>query len=162
MTGETPQRLLRTPDAALLLGLSARTLEKHRCFGTGPVYRKLGGRIERAYTRANLLPFDMVDNVAEVFQSWRGGTVIRSWLLDLISDALAEDEHLDSLRGYADDSGEGRWTVEAAIDNAVPMNVIAASLFARFTSRQDDSPAMKAIAAMRKGFGGHAVKSSDS
>jgi 6-phosphogluconate dehydrogenase len=100
---------------------------------------------------------DQVDNVAEVFASWRGGTVIRSWLLDLLVAALDEDEHLDQLRGYAEDSGEGRWTVEAAIDNAVPMHVIAASLFARFTSRQDDSPAMKAIAAMRNQFGGHAV-----
>jgi 6-phosphogluconate dehydrogenase len=101
---------------------------------------------------------DQVDNVAEVFASWRGGTVIRSWLLDLLVASLEEDEHLEKLTGYADDSGEGRWTVEAAIDNAVPMNVIAASLFARFTSRQDDSPAMKAIAAMRQQFGGHAVK----
>ncbi|WP_139979697.1 phosphogluconate dehydrogenase (NAD(+)-dependent, decarboxylating) [Nocardioides litoris] len=101
---------------------------------------------------------DNVDNVAEVFNSWRGGTVIRSWLLDLLVAALDEDEHLDQLAGYADDSGEGRWTVEAAIDNAVPMHVIAASLFARFTSRQDDSPAMKAIAAMRNQFGGHAVR----
>jgi 6-phosphogluconate dehydrogenase len=100
---------------------------------------------------------DQVDNVAEVFASWRGGTVIRSWLLDLLVAALDEDEHLDQLRGYAEDSGEGRWTVEAAIDNAVPMHVIAASLFARFTSRQDDSPAMKAIAAMRNQLGGHAV-----
>ena len=101
---------------------------------------------------------DQVDNVAEVFASWRGGTVIRSWLLDLLVAALEEDEHLDKLTGYAEDSGEGRWTVEAAIDNAVPMHVIAASLFARFTSRQDDSPAMKAIAAMRNQFGGHAVR----
>jgi 6-phosphogluconate dehydrogenase len=101
---------------------------------------------------------DQVDNVAEVFASWRGGTVIRSWLLDLLVAALDEDEHLDQLTGYAEDSGEGRWTVEAAIDNAVPMHVIAASLFARFTSRQDDSPAMKAIAAMRNQFGGHAVR----
>jgi 6-phosphogluconate dehydrogenase len=101
---------------------------------------------------------DHVDNVAEVFASWRGGTVIRSWLLDLLVAALEEDEHLDRLTGYAEDSGEGRWTVEAAIDNAVPMHVIAASLFARFTSRQDDSPAMKAIAAMRNQFGGHAVR----
>jgi 6-phosphogluconate dehydrogenase len=101
---------------------------------------------------------DAVDNVAEVFASWRGGTVIRSWLLDLLVAALEEDEHLDKLAGYAEDSGEGRWTVEAAIDNAVPMHVIAASLFARFTSRQDDSPAMKAIAAMRNQFGGHAVR----
>ncbi|HCB06018.1 MAG TPA: decarboxylating 6-phosphogluconate dehydrogenase [Nocardioides sp.] len=101
---------------------------------------------------------DLVDNVTEVFDSWRAGTVIRSWLLDLLVAALEEDTHLDQIRGYADDSGEGRWTVEAAIDNAVPMHVIAASLFARFTSRQDDSPAMKAIAAMRNQFGGHAVK----
>jgi 6-phosphogluconate dehydrogenase len=101
---------------------------------------------------------DQVDNVAEVFASWRGGTVIRSWLLDLLVASLQEDEHLDQLTGYAEDSGEGRWTVEAAIDNAVPMHVIAASLFARFTSRQDDSPAMKAIAAMRNQFGGHAVR----
>jgi 6-phosphogluconate dehydrogenase len=100
---------------------------------------------------------DLVDNVTEVFDSWRSGTVIRSWLLDLLVAAVEEDPHLDKIAGYADDSGEGRWTVEAAIDNAVPMNVIAASLFARFTSRQDDSPAMKAIAAMRNQFGGHAV-----
>jgi 6-phosphogluconate dehydrogenase len=101
---------------------------------------------------------DLVDNVTEVFDSWRAGTVIRSWLLDLLVAALEEDTHLDKIAGYADDSGEGRWTVEAAIDNAVPMHVIAASLFARFTSRQDDSPAMKAIAAMRNQFGGHATR----
>jgi len=100
---------------------------------------------------------DLVDNVTEVFDSWRSGTVIRSWLLDLLVAALEEDHQLAQLRGYADDSGEGRWTVEAAIEHAVPMHVIAASLFARFTSRQDDSPAMKAIAAMRNQFGGHAV-----
>jgi 6-phosphogluconate dehydrogenase len=101
---------------------------------------------------------DLVDNVTEVFDSWRAGTVIRSWLLDLLVAALEEDTHLEKIRGYAEDSGEGRWTVEAAIDNAVPMHVIAASLFARFTSRQDDSPAMKAIAAMRNQFGGHATR----
>ena len=101
---------------------------------------------------------DLVDNVTEVFDSWREGTVIRSWLLDLLVAAVKEDTHLDKVRGYAEDSGEGRWTVEAAIDNAVPMHVIAASLFARFSSRQDDSPAMKAVAAMRNQFGGHAVQ----
>ncbi|QDH10561.1 decarboxylating 6-phosphogluconate dehydrogenase [Nocardioides dongxiaopingii] len=100
---------------------------------------------------------DLVEDVPAVFDSWRTGTVIRSWLLDLLTAAIDEDEHLEQLRGYADDSGEGRWTVQAAIDNAVPMHVIAASLFARFTSRQDDSPAMKAVAAMRNQFGGHAV-----
>ena len=101
---------------------------------------------------------DIVDNVPEIFASWRTGTVVRSWLLDLFVDQIRADEHLEKIAGYAEDSGEGRWTVEAAIDNAVPMPAIAASLFARFVSRQDDSPAMKAIAAMRNGFGGHAVK----
>ena len=102
---------------------------------------------------------DLVDNVTEVFRSWREGTVIRSWLLDLMVNALDEDPGLASIKGYASDSGEGRWTVEAAIDNAVPVPAITAALFARFVSRQDDSPAMKAIAAMRNQFGGHAVQS---
>jgi 6-phosphogluconate dehydrogenase len=104
---------------------------------------------------------DIVENVPEAFDSWREGTVIRSWLLDLMVNALKEDTHLDKIRGYADDSGEGRWTVEAAIDHAVPVPAIAASLFARFASRQEDSPAMKAIAAMRNQFGGHAVKGAE-
>jgi 6-phosphogluconate dehydrogenase len=101
---------------------------------------------------------DLVENVVEVFDSWRSGTVIRSWLLDLLVAALNEDEHLAKIEGWAEDSGEGRWTVEAAIDHAVPMNAIAAALFARFVSRQDESPAMKAIAAMRNQFGGHALR----
>ncbi|MEW2134571.1 phosphogluconate dehydrogenase (NAD(+)-dependent, decarboxylating) [Streptomyces sp. NPDC005435] len=99
-----------------------------------------------------------VDNVREIFRSWQEGTVIRSWLLDLAVNALDDDEHLDELRGYAEDSGEGRWTVEAAIDNSVPLPAITASLFARFASRQDDSPQMKMIAALRNQFGGHAVE----
>ncbi|MEV7083461.1 phosphogluconate dehydrogenase (NAD(+)-dependent, decarboxylating) [Streptomyces sp. NPDC093516] len=102
---------------------------------------------------------DSVDNVREVFRSWQDGTVIRSWLLDLAVNALDEDEHLESLRGYAQDSGEGRWTVEAAIDNSVPLPAITASLYSRFASRQDDSPQMKMIAALRNQFGGHAVES---
>ncbi|HET7358193.1 MAG TPA: 6-phosphogluconate dehydrogenase, partial [Nocardioidaceae bacterium] len=103
---------------------------------------------------------DEVDNVTEVFRSWREGTVIRSWLLDLLVAALDEDEGLTGIEGYAEDSGEGRWTVQAAIDNAVPMPAISAALFARFASRQDDSPAMKAVAAMRNQFGGHAMHTS--
>lgn len=101
---------------------------------------------------------DIVDNVTAVFDSWREGTVVRSWLLDLFVKALDEDPGLQSIAGYADDSGEGRWTVEAAIENAVPLHAITASLFARFNSRQEESPAMKAVAAMRQQFGGHAVK----
>ena len=102
---------------------------------------------------------EVCENVTEVFRSWREGTVIRSWLLDLLVAALDDDKDLAQIEGYADDSGEGRWTVEAAIDHAVPMHAITASLFARFESRQDESPAMKAVAAMRNQFGGHAVRS---
>ena len=98
------------------------------------------------------------ENVTEVFRSWREGTVIRSWLLDLLVAALDEDAELSQISGYAEDSGEGRWTIEAAIEHAVPMHAITASLFTRFQSRQDESPAMKAVAAMRNQFGGHAVK----
>ncbi|OEU96098.1 6-phosphogluconate dehydrogenase [Streptomyces oceani] len=101
---------------------------------------------------------ESVTDVREIFRSWQEGTVIRSWLLDLAVNALDDDEHLDELRGYAADSGEGRWTVEAAIDNAVPLPAITASLFARFSSRQEDSPQMKMIAALRHQFGGHAVE----
>jgi 6-phosphogluconate dehydrogenase len=106
-----------------------------------------------------LMAADIVTDVPGVVRSWTQGTVIRSWLLDLLVRALDEDPDLEELRGYADDSGEGRWTVEAAIDHAVPMPVISAALFARFASRQDDSPAMKVVAAMRNQFGGHAIKS---
>jgi 6-phosphogluconate dehydrogenase len=100
-----------------------------------------------------------VTDVREVFRSWQEGTVIRSWLLDLAVSALDGDKHLDKIKGYAADSGEGRWTVEAALDHAVPLPAITASLFARFASRQDDSPQMKMIAALRNQFGGHAIES---
>jgi 6-phosphogluconate dehydrogenase len=99
-----------------------------------------------------------VDNVTEVFRSWREGTVIRSWLLDLLVAALDDDDQLDQIAGYAEDSGEGRWTVEAGIENAVATPAITAALYARFVSRQDDSRTMKAVAAMRNQFGGHATK----
>ena len=104
----------------------------------------------------------LLDNVTETFKSWQQGTVIRSWLLDLAVLALEADPELAKIRGWAADSGEGRWTVEAAIDNAVPMPVITAALFARFASRQDDSPAMKMVAALRNQFGGHAVEAAGS
>ncbi|MBW8481723.1 phosphogluconate dehydrogenase (NAD(+)-dependent, decarboxylating) [Actinomadura parmotrematis] len=102
---------------------------------------------------------DVVTDVPATFLSWQEGTVIRSWLLDLMNRALAGDPKLAELRGYANDSGEGRWTVQAAVDHAVPLPAITASLFARFASRQDDSPAMKVVAALRNQFGGHAIES---
>ncbi|WP_152365130.1 phosphogluconate dehydrogenase (NAD(+)-dependent, decarboxylating) [Microlunatus speluncae] len=101
---------------------------------------------------------DVVTDVPATFNSWREGTVIRSWLLDLLVRALNDDPQLTEIRGYAEDSGEGRWTVDAAIDLAVPVPAISAALFARFVSRQTDSPAMKMVAAMRNQFGGHAVQ----
>jgi 6-phosphogluconate dehydrogenase len=104
---------------------------------------------------------EYVTDVPAVFKSWREGTVVRSWLLDLMDRALDEDPELEKLAGYAPDSGEGRWTVEESIRLAVPAPAIAASLYARFASRQDDSPTMKAVAALRNQFGGHAVKAKD-
>ncbi|MBC8161237.1 MAG: decarboxylating 6-phosphogluconate dehydrogenase [Roseiflexaceae bacterium] len=89
---------------------------------------------------------------------WNHGSVVRSWLLELAEDAFAEDPDLASLRGYVEDSGEGRWTIQAAIDQDVPAPVITLSLFERFHSRRPESFAAKVLAAMRKGFGGHAVK----
>jgi 6-phosphogluconate dehydrogenase len=100
----------------------------------------------------------LITDVPGVIKSWREGTVVRSWLLDLLDRALDEDPDLSGLRGYVEDTGEGRWTVEESIRLAVPLNVIAASLFARFASRQEDSPAMKAVAALRREFGGHTVR----
>ena len=100
---------------------------------------------------------DWVPDPEKVMASWQHGTVIRSWLLDLLVRAFDEDPGLSQIRAYAQDSGEGRWTIEAAIENAVPMPVITAALFARFASRQTDSPAMKVVAALRNQFGGHPV-----
>ncbi|MDW5328474.1 phosphogluconate dehydrogenase (NAD(+)-dependent, decarboxylating) [Plantactinospora sp. KLBMP9567] len=101
---------------------------------------------------------ELVTNVPGVFKSWRDGTVVRSWLLDLLDRALDEDAELSQLSDYTEDTGEGRWTVDEAVRLAVPLNVITASLFARFASRQDDSPALKAVSALRQQFGGHAVR----
>ena len=100
---------------------------------------------------------EYVDNVPGAIKSWREGSVVKSWLLDLFDRALDGDPELAKLKGYAEDTGEGRWTVDEAVRLAVPLHVIAASLFTRFESRQLDSPAMKAVAALRQQFGGHAV-----
>ncbi len=93
----------------------------------------------------------------QISEIWRFGSVVRSWLLDLTANALAEDAELSEIKGFVSDSGEGRWTVFEAIDLDVPAPVITHSLFARFVSRQDESFAAKLLAAMRNQFGGHAV-----
>lgn len=100
----------------------------------------------------------LIKDTQAVIQAWTNGTVVRSWLQQLLARALAEDPEFVEISGYTEDSGEGRWTVEEAIAHRVPMPVIAASLFARFASRQEDSPAMKAVSALRNQFGGHAVQ----
>jgi len=92
-------------------------------------------------------------------EAWRHGSVVRSWLLDLLSGAMQADPGLSSVAGRAHDSGEGRWTVQEAVRLAVPLPVISAALFARFSSRQLDSPSMKVVAALRKEFGGHTTQS---
>ena len=101
---------------------------------------------------------ELINDPQAVIQAWTNGTVVRSWLQQLLAKALREDPGLKDISGYTEDSGEGRWTVEEAIHHRVPVPVIAASLFARFFSRQDDSPTMKAVSALRNQFGGHAVK----
>lgn len=101
---------------------------------------------------------DLFHDVPGVFKAWQRGTVVRSWLLELLVKALEEDPQLADIEGYVEDSGEGRWTVHDALDHAVPLPTISAAIFARFVSRQETSPSMKAVAALRKQFGGHTVR----
>jgi 6-phosphogluconate dehydrogenase len=101
---------------------------------------------------------DIITDLPGTFRAWQKGTVVRSWLLDLMVKALDEDPGLASIDDYVEDSGEGRWTVEEAIANAVPAPAITAALFARFSSREDTSPAMKMVSALRHQFGGHSTR----
>jgi 6-phosphogluconate dehydrogenase len=94
-------------------------------------------------------------NVADIAEVWRRGSVVSSWLLDLSAMALAEDPSLSEYTGYVQDSGEGRWTIQAALDEAVPVDVLSAALFTRFRSRQEHTFAEKLLSAMRQKFGGH-------
>jgi len=94
-------------------------------------------------------------NMPDIAEVWRRGSVISSWLLDLAAAALIKDPQLKGFSGFVQDSGEGRWTVEAAIEEAVPANVLATALFARFRSRRDHTFGEKVLSAMRFGFGGH-------
>jgi 6-phosphogluconate dehydrogenase len=102
-------------------------------------------------------PFDF--NLVQLSDLWNHGSVIRSWMLELAQAAFQRDPNLEHIRGWVEDSGEGRWTLEEAIDHAVPAPALAMSLFMRFRSRQDDSFSGKVLAALRNEFGGHPVKS---
>jgi 6-phosphogluconate dehydrogenase len=131
--------------------------------GAGHFTKMVHNGIEYGLMQAYAEGFELMEaadlriDVPATFAAWRYGSVVRSWLLDLMVRALAEDPGLEKVRGYADDSGEGRWTVDEAIRAAVPLPVISAALFARFASRQDESIAMKVIATLRNQFGGHAI-----
>jgi 6-phosphogluconate dehydrogenase len=135
--------------------------------GAGHYAKMVHNGIEYGLMQAYAEGYELLDaagvvaDVPGVFRAWSRGTVVRSWLLDLLVRALEDDPGLSSLHGVVDDSGEGRWTVQEAVAHAVPAPVISAALFARFASRQDDSPAMRAVAALRHQFGGHSVSSTD-
>ena len=138
--------------------------------GAGHFVKMIHNGIEYGMMQAIAEGFDILKNadsprlpeelrlaidVADVAEVWRRGSVITSWLLDLTAAALAEDAALAGYSGHVEDFGEGRWTVQAAIEEAVPAEVLTAALFARFRSRQDHTFAEKVLSAMRKGFGGH-------
>lgn len=136
--------------------------------GAGHYSKMVHNGIEYALMQAYAEGFELLDtrkdivkDVTGTFKAWQRGTVVRSWLLNLLVRALEQDPEFEHIEGFVNDSGEGRWTVEEALANAVPVPTISASIFARFVSRQEDSPAMKAVAALRNQFGGHAVKAVD-
>ncbi len=133
--------------------------------GSGHFVKMIHNGIEYGMMQAYAEGFEIMKakpgfdiNVHQVAELWRYGSVVRSWLLDLTANALKDDQDLSAIKGYVADSGEGRWTIQEAIDLDVPAPVITAALFQRFVSRQDDSYQAKILAAMRNQFGGHAVK----
>jgi 6-phosphogluconate dehydrogenase len=138
--------------------------------GAGHFVKMIHNGIEYGLMQAYAEGFDILRNakseklpsdirydlpLADIAELWRRGSVVGSWLLDLTADALTEDPELAGYTGYVEDSGEGRWTIFAAIEEAVPADVLSASLYARFRSRQDHTFAEKVLSAMRKKFGGH-------
>jgi 6-phosphogluconate dehydrogenase len=132
--------------------------------GAGHFVKMVHNGVEYGLMQAYAEGFDLMQasefdlDLGAIAELWRHGSVVRSWLLDLLARAFEDDPGLEGIRGYVEDSGEGRWTVEQAIDTATPLHVISAALFARFESRQDESFSAKVNAALREQFGGHAVK----
>jgi 6-phosphogluconate dehydrogenase len=132
--------------------------------GTGHFTKMVHNGIEYGIMQAYAEGYELLDrsglgiDVPGALAAWRTGSVVRSWLLDLLVRALEAEPDLHGIRGFAHDSGEGRWTVTEAIEHGVATPVISAALFARFVSQQDDSVAMKVVAALRNQFGGHAVE----
>ncbi|MDA0735128.1 MAG: decarboxylating 6-phosphogluconate dehydrogenase [Chloroflexi bacterium] len=136
--------------------------------GAGHFVKMVHNGVEYGLMQAYAEGFEIMDakkefglDLRQIAETWRHGSVVRSWLLDLAVDALAADPNLESLQAYVDDSGEGRWTVQEAVDLAVPAPVITLSLQQRFRSRQEQPFGAKMLAALRQQFGGHAVKESE-
>ena len=133
--------------------------------GSGHFVKMVHNGVEYALMQAYAEGFEILNSsdfgidLPQVAEVWRYGSVVRSWLLDLAASALKQDPGLESLTGWVEDSGEGRWTLQTAIDNAVPAPTIALSLFARFASRQENAFSNRVLAALRREFGGHAVHS---
>jgi 6-phosphogluconate dehydrogenase len=132
--------------------------------GAGHFVKMIHNGIEYGMMQAYGEGFELLEtsrydlDLRKIAHLWNQGSVVRSWLLELAESAFAKDPQLSSIRGYVEDSGEGRWTVEEAVERAVPAPVLTLALFARFASRQEDSFSAKVIAALRNEFGGHAVK----
>jgi 6-phosphogluconate dehydrogenase len=132
--------------------------------GAGHFVKMVHNGIEYGLLQAYAEGFELLDaarydlDLHAISALWNQGSVVRSWLLELTELALAEDPGLKAIRGYVEDSGEGRWTVQEAVDLGVPATVLAHSLFSRFRSRQDDSYGARLIAALRRQFGGHRTK----
>jgi 6-phosphogluconate dehydrogenase len=136
--------------------------------GSGHFVKMIHNGIEYGMMQAMAEGFELMQakevfdlDLHQISRIWQHGSVVRSWLLDLTADALADDPVLEKLDDWVADSGEGRWTVHEAIDAAVPAPVLSLALMMRFRSRQDSSFAGRLLAAMRAGFGGHAVKVAD-
>ena len=135
--------------------------------GSGHFVKMIHNGVEYGLMQAYAEGFDLLQasefdlDLGAIAELWRHGSVVRSWLLDLLARALEQDPGLEGIRGYVEDSGEGRWTVEQAIETAVPLHVISAALFVRFESRRDESFSAKVNAALRNQFGGHALRHSD-
>jgi 6-phosphogluconate dehydrogenase len=163
-SSEDVEEILPIIDALRPDGERARSFVHVGAVGAGHYAKMVHNGIEygimQSYAEGYelLAAKDIIKDVPGTFAAWQEGTVIRSWLLDLLVEALRADPELADVAGYVEDSGEGRWTVEEAISSAVPAPAITAAVFARFASRQEDAPAMKMVAALRSQFGGHAVK----
>jgi len=136
--------------------------------GSGHFVKMVHNGIEYGLMQAYAEGFELLEatewdlDLAAIADLWNNGSVVRSWLLELAADAFRKDPRLQGISGYVEDTGEGRWTVEQAIAHSVPLPVIATSLFMRFRSRQDDTFSGKVMAALRKEFGGHAVREKES